>query len=65
MIVCREWLAVTDLMESNRLSSESMHGRKIQHIADLLVHDHAKQAKLTEPEILALQLYTGKLLSFS
>ncbi len=56
---------MTDDKEGERVTKESNQGRIIRKMAELKEHPDTRAAKLQEAEILALQLYTGAVLSWA
>jgi hypothetical protein len=63
--VRREWRALRDENEGERLTREHKHGRVIRKMKDLMADPNVKEAGLQEAEVLALQLYTGSSCTYS
>jgi hypothetical protein len=55
----REWLAVTNDKEGERVTKESNQDRVIKKMSELKQHPDVRDSGLQDAEILALQLYTG------
>ena len=53
----KEWKFVRGLEECP--ADQMKHERRIQKVEDLLELEIAKEAKLEEPEVIAILLYTG------